>query len=63
MLAFDLLLGTNTRRIESNLRLVNSMHMFIGLVPAAILACIFTKTLFASAATANQTLTAIYLYH
>ena len=47
------------RMIEGDLPLVKSMSMFIWRAPAAIFACTFVKTLFTSAATANQTLMAL----
>ena len=55
---FNLLLGTDS---ECNLRLVESIHMFIQRAFAAILACTFMKTLFTSSAAANQTLKAFIL--
>ena len=53
---FNLLLGTDS---ECDLRLVESIYMFIQRASAAILARTFTKTLFTSSATADQTLKAL----
>ena len=58
MLASDLLLDTDLEWIESNIRLVQNMTMFIQRAPAAIFAGTIMKTLFASAAIANRTLMA-----
>ena len=56
MVAFDLLLGTDSVWIEGSFQLVKSMPMIIQRAPAAIFACTCMKTLFTSAVTANRTL-------